>query len=68
MQDYDKTNLKRLLALFAAVIIFFLAAVTAKVAIEFWWASIPTSLIAIADAVYIFKKGFFDPEKNEKVK
>lgn len=65
MQDYDKKNLKRLMSLFAAVLVFFFAAVTATVAIKFWWASIPTSGVAIAAAVLIFKKGYYDKEKEE---
>jgi len=65
MQDYNKKNLKRLLALFAAVLVFFFACVTATVAFKFWWASLPTSGMAIAAAVFIFKKGFYDPDKEE---
>lgn len=64
MQDYNKKNLKRLLALFTAVLIFFLAAVTATVAIKFWWASLPTCGVAIATAGIIFKKGYYDKEKE----
>jgi len=66
MQDYNKKNLKRLLCLFGAVIIFFFAVVTASVAIKFWWASLPTSGIAIAVAVILFKRGFVDPDKEDK--
>lgn len=65
MQDYNKKNLKRLLALFAAVLVFFFACVTATVAFKFWWASLPTSGVAIAAAVLIFKKGYYDKEKEE---
>lgn len=60
MTDYNKKNLKRLIALFTAVMVFFLAAITATVSIRWWWASLPTSGIAIAAAVFIFKKGYFD--------
>ena len=65
MEDYDKKNLKRLLSLFAAVLVFFFACITATVSIKFWWASLPTSGMAIAAAVLIFKKGYFDKEKEE---
>lgn len=60
MKDYNKKNLMRLLALFSAVLVFFFAAVTATVSIRWWWASLPTSGMAIAAAVFIFKKGYFD--------
>ena len=65
MTDYNKKNLKRLIALFTAVIVFFLAAVTATVSFHWWWASLPTSGVAIAAAVLIFKKGYVDPDKEE---
>lgn len=65
MDNDNKRNLKRLMALFTAVMVFFLAAVTATVSIRWWWASIPTSGVAIAAAVLIFKKGYFDPDKEE---
>lgn len=65
MTDYNKKNLKRLIALFTAVMVFFLAAITATVSIRWWWASIPTSGVAIAAAVLIFKKGYVDPEKED---
>ena len=61
MQDNNKKNLKRLIALFTAVLVFFFAVVTATVSIKFWWASLPTSGIAIAGAILLFKKGFVDP-------
>lgn len=61
----NKKNLKRLICLFIAVLVFFLACVTATVSIKFWWASLTTSGIAIAAAVFIFKKGFYDPDKEE---
>ena len=65
MQDYNKKNLKRLLALFAAVLVFFFACVTATVAFKFWWASLPTSGAAIAAAVILFKKGYLDKELED---
>lgn len=66
MQDYNKKNLKRLIALFSAALVFFLAAITATVSIRWWWASLPTSGMAIAAAVFIFKKGYLDKEKEGK--
>lgn len=65
MTNDDKKNLKRLIALFTAVMVFFLAAITATVSIRWWWASLPTSGIAIAAAVFIFKKGYFDKELED---
>ena len=65
MTNDDKKNLKRLIALFTAVMVFFLAAITATVSIRWWWASLPTSGVAIAAAVLIFKKGYFDPDKED---
>ena len=65
MLDYNKKNLKRLIALFSAALVFFFACVTAAVSFKFWWASIPTSGMAIAAAVFIFKKGYFDKELEE---
>ena len=65
MQDDNKKNLKRLIALFCAALVAFFAIVTAAVSFKFWWASLPTSGIAIAAAVIIFKKGFYDPDKEE---
>ena len=65
MKDYNKKNLYRLISLFTAVLVFFLAAVTATVSIKFWWASLPTSGIAIAGAVLLFKFGFVDPDKYD---
>ena len=55
----------RLLALFSAVLVFFFAAVTATVSIRWWWASLPTSGMAIAAAVFIFKKGYIDKELED---
>lgn len=55
----------RLLALFSAVLVFFFAAVTATVSIRWWWASLPTSGMAIAAAVFIFKKGYLDKELED---
>ena len=65
MDNDNKKNLKRLIALFTAVMVFFLAAITATVSIHWWWASLPTSGVAIAAAVLIFKKGYFDPDRED---
>lgn len=65
MKDYDKKNLKRLACLFSAVLILFFALVTAKVSFNWWWASLPTSGIAIAAAVLLFKRGYIDPDREE---
>ena len=65
MDNDNKKNLKRLIALFSAVMVFFLAAITATVSLKWWWASIPTSGVAIAAAVLIFKKGYYDPDKED---
>ena len=64
MQDYNKKNLKRLLALFASVLVCFLAAVTATVAIRFWWASLPTAGVAIYAAATLFKRHYLDKEEG----
>ena len=66
MKDYNKENLYRLLALFASVIVVFFAIVTLSVSIKFWWASVPTSVIAIAVAVMLFYKKFYFPGKETK--
>ena len=66
MKDHNKWNLKRLAVLFATLLVVVLAVVAAKVSLKFWWASLPTSGIAIATAVAIFKRGFVDPDLNKK--
>ena len=65
MQDYNKKNLYRLISLFSAALVLFFAIVTAAVSFKFWWASLPTSGMAIAAAVFIFKKGYIDKELEE---
>lgn len=60
MQDYNKSNLKRLVALFAACIIVFVAAI--NVSVDSLWASVPTSLAAVACAVILFKTKYIDKE------
>ena len=68
MQEYNKKNLRRLIALFASVIIFFLALVAGKLSIQWWWASLPTSGAAIASAVLLFYHGFMKPDSDEEIK
>ena len=66
MKDYNKNNLKRLMAMFVAVLITFFAIVTVTISFRLmWWATLPTSGVAIATAVFIFKRGFVDKEKEE---
>lgn len=65
MNDDNKKNLYRLISLFTSVLVFFLATVTAVVSFRFWWASLPTSGIAIAGAILLFKFGFVDPDKYD---
>lgn len=63
MQDYNKKNLKRLIALFTAVMVAFLSIVTVSVSLKWWWASIPTSGAALASAIILFVKKFIQPDK-----
>lgn len=62
MKDYNKENLKRLLALFAAVLIFFSALATLGVSGKLWPVSLPSSGAAIAMAVILFKKGYLEKD------
>ena len=65
MNNDNKKNLKRLLSAFITLLVIFFGVVTASVSLKFWWASLPTSGIAIACAVVLFKRGFVDPDKEE---
>ena len=65
MQGFDKKKFMRLASLVAAILIVLFAAVTATVSFRFWWASLPTSGIAIASAVILFKKGYYESNKEE---
>ena len=65
MDSNNKWNLKRLLNLFAAVIIAFLALVTLKVSFNWWWASLPTASAALACAGMIFWHGFVKPDLED---
>ena len=68
MKDYNKENLKRILALFASGGIVFLSVVTLTVSYKYWWASVPVCGIAIYQAVLLFKNKVIVKSKKEESK
>ena len=63
MQDYNKKNLKRLLALFAACLIALSAVATlVTVSGRLWPVALPSSGAAIYAAATLFKRHYLDKE------
>lgn len=63
--EFGRKKVRQLAGLISTILVVLFATITAAVSIRFWWASLPTSGMAIAAAVFIFKKGFYDPGKEE---